>query len=75
MTKPDWKDAPYWAKYLAMDDNLRWNWFSDLPEYNRATGVWGVEDWALEQEATVPYDASQTLEGRPEEEEGCDRPG
>lgn len=24
--KPDWKDAPGWAKYLAMDENGEWYW-------------------------------------------------
>jgi hypothetical protein len=24
--KPDWKDAPEWANYLAMDDNDEWYW-------------------------------------------------
>ncbi len=66
MTKPDWKDAPYWAKYLAMDADQEWYWFSAYPEYNRATGKWECK-WAQRLCATVTVDASQTLEWRPEE--------
>jgi len=25
--KPDWKDAPEWANYLAKDENSEWWWF------------------------------------------------
>ena len=66
MTKPTWDQAPYWAKYLAMDDDYEWHWWSAWPEYNRMTGKWECE-WAQRLVATVPYDESETLEGRPEE--------
>lgn len=29
--KPDWKDAPEWAKYMAMDDDGEWYWFENEP--------------------------------------------
>lgn len=29
--KPDWKDAPRWANYLAMDESKRWTWFGEEP--------------------------------------------
>jgi hypothetical protein len=29
--KPDWKDAPEWANWLAMDDDGSWCWFEDIP--------------------------------------------
>lgn len=33
--KPDWKDAPEWAQWLAMDSDGSWWWFADKPEkYN-----------------------------------------
>ena len=38
--KPDWKDAPKWAKYIAMDSDGWWTWFSVLP-------VWDGEEWVL----------------------------
>ena len=30
--KPDWKDAPEWANYLAQDKNGEWTWFSHKPK-------------------------------------------
>ena len=32
--KPDWKDAPKWAQYLAMDNDMQWNWFEYKPIQN-----------------------------------------
>ncbi|MGS0567144.1 hypothetical protein [Xanthomonas oryzae] len=29
--KPDWKDAPAWAKYLAHDANSQFYWFETTP--------------------------------------------
>lgn len=29
--KPDWKDAPSWARYLAMDKNGDWFWHEYEP--------------------------------------------
>ena len=29
--KPDWKDAPEWANYLAMDADGSWYWFGKEP--------------------------------------------
>jgi len=30
--KPDWKNAPEWANYLAQDEDSRWWWFSSKPK-------------------------------------------
>lgn len=30
--KPDWKDAPEWAKWLAMDADGHWYWFEGEPK-------------------------------------------
>jgi hypothetical protein len=30
--KPDWKDAPEWARYLAMDQGRRWHWHESRPK-------------------------------------------
>jgi hypothetical protein len=37
MNKPDWKNAPSWAKYLAMDEDKSWWWYEEAPyeEYGR----------------------------------------
>lgn len=32
MTKPDWKDAPEWAQWLAMDEDRVWWWFENKPD-------------------------------------------
>lgn len=29
--KPDWKDAPEWANYLAMDEDGKWYWYEHEP--------------------------------------------
>jgi hypothetical protein len=29
--KPDWKDAPEWAQWLAMDPDGSWWWFEHEP--------------------------------------------
>lgn len=29
--KPDWKDAPEWAKWLARDQAGNWYWFEKRP--------------------------------------------
>lgn len=29
--KPDWKDAPEWAEWLAMDADGEWYWYSKKP--------------------------------------------
>jgi hypothetical protein len=30
--KPDWKDAPEWAQYVAMDEDGDWYWYELKPE-------------------------------------------
>ena len=37
--KPDWKDAPEWANYLAMDESGDWYWYDGVPEPSRASWV------------------------------------
>ena len=31
MCKPDWKDAPNWAQWLAQDESGLWNWYKEAP--------------------------------------------
>lgn len=38
--KPDWKDAPEWAKYLAIDANDDWWWFENEPYISECCGEW-----------------------------------
>lgn len=38
MNKPDWKDAPEWAQWLAMDECGTWCWFAGEP--NQMSCLW-----------------------------------
>jgi len=38
--KPDWKDAPQWADWLAMDGDGIWVWFEYKPEWSDKTSEW-----------------------------------
>jgi hypothetical protein len=61
--KPDWKDAPEWAKWLAMDRDGEWYWYEFEPaiandqwlQYGGRAADAGIAD--------VRWDKS--LEGRP----------
>lgn len=33
MLKPNWKDAPDWAEFTAMDPDGTWYWFEKEPTY------------------------------------------
>lgn len=42
--KPDWKDAPEWANYLAMDVDGQWHWYEAKPETHASdNGWWSVK--------------------------------
>lgn len=36
--KPDWKDAPEWANWLAMDCDGRWYWHESEPKLGKT--IW-----------------------------------
>lgn len=36
--KPEWKDAPEWANWLAQDGNGDWVWFEYEPQMGN--GIW-----------------------------------
>lgn len=38
--KPDWRYAPEWARYTAMDNDGTWWWYQDKPEANIADMLW-----------------------------------
>lgn len=35
--KPDWKDAPEWANWLAMDADGKWYWYENNPKKRLVT--------------------------------------
>ena len=67
--KPDWKDAPEWAQWLAMDEDGEWYWYENPPI--ETSGCWmagkadevpGVGRWAL---AALGNGWRESLERRP----------
>lgn len=42
--KPDWKDAPEWANWLAMDGDGRWNWYNCEPIWDSELQIWVLSD-------------------------------
>jgi hypothetical protein len=60
--KPDWKNAPDWANYLAQDASGSWAWFENKPVAIPAS-MW-VSDGA-ERIQTVVKNWKETLESRP----------
>jgi len=46
--KPSWKYAPYWAKYLAQDENGGWYWFETMPVIG-VSGQWWVSGGQIEE--------------------------
>ncbi len=62
MNKPEWKDAPEWANWLAMDGDGTWWWYDLEPELE--ADYWiskGKERKAID--TTEGYENS--LEARP----------
>ncbi len=66
MSKPDWKDAPEWANYLACDLCGIWFWYASKPEVYRWS--FSTNDQDLVSYAgydTVNQQWKQSLERRP----------
>lgn len=64
--KPDWKDAPEWAKWLAMDADGIWTWFQKKPTKNKddmAYYEYGESRWEFASFPRVQWETS--LEKRP----------
>lgn len=59
--KPDWKDAPEWARYLTMDRDGAWKWHMGVPivykdswvsgSFSRHASYSDVIDWEESEEA------------------------
>jgi hypothetical protein len=54
--KPDWKDAPGWANWLAMDDDGRWSWSAKKPSWDEEEGCW----WTTKYWEYVSFDPDET---------------
>lgn len=62
--KPDWKDAPEWANWLAMDANGTYNWFESRPVFQRTWWV-NPEPGYKKIAFAGNHDMSQNIEERP----------
>ncbi|MCE5317856.1 MAG: hypothetical protein LLG04_10950 [Parachlamydia sp.] len=59
--KPDWKDAPSWANYLAQDEVGLWFWYEEEPNLGRIS--WSISGG---RHCVVRYgDWRDSLEERP----------
>lgn len=63
--KPDWKDAPEWARYAAMDNGGDWCWYETEPVFNGRACRWDCGGRVREAGLDYP-DPEDTLEKRPE---------
>lgn len=61
--KPDWKDAPEWANWLAMDEIGAWWWFRVKPLKNHTE--W-IDRYGLKYAHARVRGWEDTLEPRPE---------
>lgn len=41
--KPDWKDAPEWANWIAADVDGEWYWYESRPSLSNTSGWWRCE--------------------------------
>lgn len=62
MNKPEWKDAPEWAGYLAQDGCGAWYWFEYKPKHGSQNN-WYVT-YGDCQEAIYNADWGKTMEQR-----------
>ena len=64
--KPDWKDAPEWANWLAMDADGRWYWYHNTPYvWGDMWGCSGNFDYSGHIVSTINDNWYETLEERP----------
>lgn len=65
MNKPDWKDAPKWARWLAQNMSGTWYWYEEKPEW--VDGYWNAEEGELCRPAYPLYidGTENSLEERP----------
>lgn len=63
--KPDWKDAPEWANFLAMDADGVWAWFEKKPVWNRVAHMWSCDCGKWENATEAAPLLLPTVEPRP----------
>jgi len=62
--KPDWKDAPPWAQWLAMDADGEWYWYEKEP--GKRISMFGSCGGLIEHASIDAINWRETLEQRPE---------
>jgi len=71
MRKPEWKDAPDWAMFLAQDKDGWWSWWNISPLVCERGECWNqgkpMENYKYEDicASLVVRDWKETLEPRP----------
>lgn len=68
---PTWKDAPAWAKFVAMDEGDEWYWYEHQPRWNVRDQAWRAINCRSMHAgfASVPnLTAALSLRGRPKRE-------
>lgn len=62
--KPDWDDAPKWAKWLAMDSDGDWYWYESSPTWDYVDSQWSYGAGNRIMFAGSTIHPSKTLEQR-----------
>ena len=62
--KPDWKNAPNWANWLAMDSTGEWWWFAKKPEMTKGK-YWDEFEGMISRAIDPMASWKESLEARP----------
>ena len=63
MNKPDWKDAPEWANWLACDYDGVWVWYEKKPI--KTESMWFPEEGECLCTGSINRNWEESLEPRP----------
>lgn len=63
--KPDWKDAPEWANFLAMDADGDWYWYMAKPQIECPTDSYWANVGRYQKAGHTINPWQETLERRP----------
>lgn len=62
--KPDWKDAPEWADWLAMDSDGKWWWYECEPDLFKDCFFLSPDNGRSD--FVIGHSWKETIEQRPE---------
>lgn len=63
---PNWKNAPPWAKFAAMDSHGAWHWYEEEPALSEKLGMWTARGAHFSVAAVTLTDWQNTLHARGE---------